>query len=71
MKYFVATILTKGKKEKIGMYANDRKHANELTKLKYSGIIIKVSEEEEPLEARLKRFKSDLLSNVKKTKNQT
>ncbi|MCK9454824.1 MAG: type II secretion system F family protein [Sulfurimonas sp.] len=68
MKYFVATILTKGKKEKIGMYANDRKHANELTKLKYSGIIIKVSEEEEPLEARLKRFKSDLLSNVKKRK---
>lgn len=68
MKYFVATILTKGKKEQIGMYAEDRKQANELVKLKYSGIILKVSEETEPLEAQFKRFKTDLLSNVRKRK---
>ncbi|HUH43363.1 MAG TPA: type II secretion system F family protein [Sulfurimonas sp.] len=68
MKYFVATILTKGKKEQIGMYAEDRKQANELVKLKYSGIILKVSEETEPLEAQLKRFKTNLLSNIKKRK---
>lgn len=68
MKYFVATILTKGKKEQIGMYAEDRKQANELTKLKHAGIIIKISEEQEPLEAQFKRFKANLLSNVKKRK---
>ena len=68
MKYFVATILSKGKKEEIGIYADDRKQANELMKLKHSGIIIKIAEGEEPLEARWKRFKVDLLSNVKKRK---
>lgn len=68
MKYFVATVLTKGKKERIGMYAEDRKQANELTKLKYAGIILKIAEEQEPLEAQLKRFKTTLLSNVKKRK---
>ncbi|MBW6488171.1 type II secretion system F family protein [Sulfurimonas sp.] len=68
MKYFVATILTKGKKEQIGMYAKDRKQANELTKLKHVGIILKITEEQEPLEAQLKRFKTTLLSNVKKRK---
>ncbi|MGE4418411.1 MAG: type II secretion system F family protein [Sulfurimonas sp.] len=68
MKYFIATILTKGKKEQIGMYAEDRKHANELTKLKYSGIIIKISEAEEPLEAQIKRFKDNFFSNIKKRK---
>ncbi|MCK9473899.1 type II secretion system F family protein [Sulfurimonas sp.] len=68
MKYFVATILIKGKKEQIGMYAEDRKHANELTKLKYSGILIKIAEAEEPLEVQLKRLKDNLFSNIKKRK---
>ena len=68
MKYYVATILSKGKKEQIGLYAESRKHANELTKLKHSGIIIKITEEAEPLEAQFKRFKANLLSNVKKRK---
>jgi len=68
MKYYVATILAKGKKERIGIYAENRKHANELTKLKHSGIIIKITEEAEPLEAQFKRFKTTLLSNVKKRK---
>ncbi|MDY0123097.1 type II secretion system F family protein [Sulfurimonas sp.] len=68
MKYYVATILSKGKKEQIGLYAENRKHANELTKLKHSGIIIKIAEETEPLEAQFKRFKANLLSNVKKRK---
>ncbi len=68
MKYFVATILTKGKKEQIGLYAEDRKQANELAKLKYSGIILKISEEQEPIEAQFKRFKANLFSSVKKRK---
>jgi len=68
MKYFVASVLVKGKKEHIGIYAEDRKQANEIMKLKHSGIIIKISEEKEPLEAQFKRFKTNLLSNVKKRK---
>jgi len=68
MKYFVATVLTKGKKEEFGFYAEDKKEANKFAKLKYTGIIIKVVEGQEPLEAQLKRFKTNLLSNIKKKK---
>jgi general secretion pathway protein F len=68
MKYFVATVLTKGKKENYGLYANDRKEANNYAKLKYSGIIIKVIEGQEPLEDQFKRIKNDLLKNVRKRK---
>lgn len=68
MNYYMATILTKGKKEEFGIYAEDRKQANNSAKLKYSGIIIKITEAEEPLEIRFKRFKANLLSNIKKKK---
>ena len=68
MKYFVATILTKGKKEKFPIYAKDRKSASDSAKLKFSGIIIKVSEEKEPLDAQIKRFKTNFLQNIKKRK---
>ena len=68
MKYFVATVLTKGKKEEIGLYAENKKEANSYAKLKFSGILIKVTETEEPLEVQLKRFKTNFLSNIKKRK---
>jgi general secretion pathway protein F len=68
MKYFVATVLTKGKREENGLYAEDRKEAMNYAKLKYSGIIIKVVEGQEPLEAQFNRFKNDLLKNFKKKK---
>jgi general secretion pathway protein F len=68
MKYFVATILTKGKKEQIPLYAENRKEANDYIKLKHHGIIIKVVEEKEPFEAQIKRFKASFLSNLKKKK---
>ncbi|UCM99530.1 type II secretion system F family protein [Sulfurimonas sp. SWIR-19] len=68
MKYFIATVLTKGKKEEIGLYAENKKEANSYAKLKFSGIIIKVSEAQEPLEVQLKRFKTNFLSNIKKRK---
>jgi len=68
MKYYVATVLTRGKRENIGLYANDRKEAMEYAKLKYSGIIIKVVEGQEPLDAQIKRFKDKLLKNIKKKK---
>ncbi len=68
MKYFIATILTKGKKEEFGFYAENRQEANKFAKLKYTGIIIKVIQGEEPLEVRLQRFKTNLLANIKKKK---
>jgi len=68
MKYFLVTVLTKGKKEKVGLYAENKKEANSYAKLKLSGIIIKVEEASEPLDVKLKRFKSDLLKNVQKRK---
>ena len=68
MKYFIATVLTKGKKEEIGLYAHDKKEANSYAKLKYSGIIIKVVEGQEPFDAQFKRFKDTLLQNIKKRK---
>ncbi|RLA72145.1 MAG: type II secretion system F family protein, partial [Epsilonproteobacteria bacterium] len=68
MNYFIATVLTKGKREEIGLYAENRKDANNYAKLKFSGIIIKVVQGEEPLEARFARFKDELLVNVKKRK---
>lgn len=68
MKYYIATILTKGKKEQIPLYAKDRKEANDFAKLKHAGIIIKVVEATEPLDAQLKRFKTNFLQNIKKRK---
>jgi general secretion pathway protein F len=66
--YFIATVLTKGKKTEIGFYAEDKNEAKGIAKLKYSGIIIKVVEAKEPLEIQFKRFKDDLLKNFKKKK---
>lgn len=68
MKYFVATILTKGKREEIPLYAKNRKEANDYAKLKHSGLIIKVVEAKEPLEEQLKRLKTNFFQNIKKRK---
>lgn len=68
MKYFVVTVLTRGKREEVPLYAKDRREANTFAKLKHSGIIIKVVESKEPLEAQFKRFKTNFLQNIKKRK---
>ncbi len=68
MNYFIATILTKGKKEQIPIYAETKKLAHDYAKIKYNGIIIKVIEGKEPFDAQFKRFKTDLLKNIKKSK---
>lgn len=68
MKYFVATVLTKGKKQEFGFYAQSKKEASGIAKLKFSGIIIKVAEAQEPLEAQFKRFKTNFLQGIKKKK---
>jgi len=67
MKYFIATVLTKGKKKEIGFYAENRKEANQYAKLKFTGIIIKVVEATEPLEAQLKRFNNRVYATLFKS----
>jgi len=68
MKYFIATVLAKGKKVDHGMYADTRKEAHYLAKIKHSGIILGVIESSPPLEEQLKRFKENLFKNMKKKK---
>ena len=66
--YFIATILSKGKKQEHPVYATSKKEATDFVKNKYSGIIIKVVEAQEPLEMQFKRFKKDFLKNIQKKK---
>jgi len=68
MKYFIATVLTKGKKEEMPFYAENKKEANKYAKIKFSGIIIKIVEAQEPFDAVFKRFKTNFLKNIKKRK---
>ncbi|MDD2358288.1 MAG: type II secretion system F family protein [Thiovulaceae bacterium] len=68
MTYFIATVLSKGKKEDYGYYAETKKEAHYLAKIKFSGIIIKVAESEPPLEEKFKQFKASLTKNMRKKK---
>ncbi len=68
MKYFVATILAKGKKTNQGFYAENKKEAHYIAKIKFSGMILKVTEATPPLEDQLRRFKETLFSNLRKRK---
>ncbi len=68
MNYFKATILAKGKKTEHGFYAESKKEANYLAKVKFNGILIKVENATEPLEDQLKRFKDNLVKNISKKK---
>ena len=60
MKYFLATVITKGKKEKIPLYAENKKDAQTSAATKSSGILIKVEEADEPLDAQFERFKNNV-----------
>ena len=68
MKYFEAIVLRQGKKETLGLYAEDKKEAMNYAKLKFNGIIIKVTEAQEPLEDKIKRLKADFLKNYRRKK---
>jgi len=68
VKYFIATVLSKGKREALPIYAEDKKQAQEYAKVKSTGILIKVVESTEPLDAQFLRFKNDLLKNIQKKK---
>jgi general secretion pathway protein F len=66
MKYYIATVLVKGKKVEEAFYAKDIKEANQNARVKFHGIIIKVKESEEPFDIRIKKFKTKLLNNISK-----
>ena len=68
MKYFIATVLSKGKKEELPIYAENKQSAQEYAKVKSTGILIKVVESTEPLDAQFLRFKTNFLKNIKKRK---
>ena len=68
MKYFEATVLARGKKTKHGLYADSKKEANYIAKIKLTGLVLKIVESSPPLEDRLKKFKENLVSNLRKKK---
>jgi general secretion pathway protein F len=68
MKYFEATVLERGKKNTYGFYAESKKEAHYLAKVKHSGVILKILESKPPLEDQIKRFKENLLNNLRKKK---
>ncbi|MEO1954675.1 MAG: type II secretion system F family protein [Campylobacterales bacterium] len=68
MNYYIATILTKGKKKQLPIYAKTKKEATSYAKKKSTGILIKVVESEEPFENKFNRIKKDILQNIQKKK---
>ncbi len=68
MSYFVATVIMKGKKQEIGFYAESKKEANQIAKLKFNGIIIKVVETKEPFELQLQKLRKNILQTISKKK---
>ena len=68
MKYFIATVLARGERADHGIYAESKKEALYLVKVKFPGIIVHMDESSPPLEEQFKRFKDDFLGNLKKKK---
>jgi len=68
MKYFDATVLARGKKTKHGIYAASKKEAHYIAKIKLTGLVLKIVESSPPLEDRLRKFKENLVSNLRKKK---
>ncbi|MDF1881892.1 type II secretion system F family protein [Sulfurimonas sp. MAG313] len=68
MKYFSVTIINRGKRETMGLRAEDKKEAHFLAKVKFSGVILKVIESSPPIDQQFKAFKDNLTKNFKKKK---
>jgi general secretion pathway protein F len=68
MKYFIVTVLSKGKKNEYGLYAEHKKEAQYLAKIKFSGMILKAVESSPPLEDQFRKFKEMIFSNLRKRK---
>ena len=68
MKYFSVTVINKGKRQTLGLHAENKKEAHYLAKVKFAGIILKVVESSPPLEEQFKAFKVNITKNFKKKK---
>jgi len=68
VKYFIATVLSKGKKEEKAFYAANKKEASQNAKLKFTGIVLKVVETEEPFELKFQKFQKELMQSISKKK---
>ena len=68
MKYFIVTVLVKGKKTEHGLYAESKKEAQYHAKIKYPGIVLTAIESSPPLEDQFNKFKETLFANLKKKK---
>jgi general secretion pathway protein F len=68
MKYFTATVLARGKKTEHQFYAEGKKEAHYLAKVKFPGILVKIEESSPPLEEQFAQIKANLFKNAKKKK---
>jgi len=68
MKYYIATVVEKGKKTPYGYYADGKKEAIHIAKTKYPGLLLSVEEGSAPLEVQFKRFKEQFTAHLKKKK---
>ncbi|WP_345977443.1 type II secretion system F family protein [Sulfurimonas sp. HSL3-7] len=68
MKHFTVTVLARGKKTEHRLYAEGKKEAHYMAKVKFPGILVKVEESSPPLEEQFAQFKANLFKNAKKKK---
>ncbi len=68
MKHFTATVLARGKKTEHKFYADGKKEAHYLAKVKFPGILVKIEETSPPLEEQFAQFKANIFKNAKKKK---
>jgi len=66
--YFKVKILLRGKKEIKSIYAPNIHEARKLSKLKFNGIILKVTPSSPPLQDQFLHFKNSTLANLKRSK---
>jgi len=68
LQYFEVKVLLRGKKEIKPIYAPTIHEARKIAKLKFNGIILKVSKSTPPLKERIQHFKNSILTNLKRSK---
>ena len=68
LQYFEVKILHRGKKDIKSIYATSLHEARKTAKLKFTGIILKVSPASAPFEEKFKQFKDTTLSNLKRSR---
>lgn len=68
MKHFTATVLARGKKTEHRLYAESKKEAHYMAKVKFPGIMVKLEETSAPLEEQFAQIKANIFKNSKKKK---